>query len=130
MTHLREGCFRSGCGPAPLLQGATRARLGGDAARCSVLRRLATLNLRSPRAEGGLAGLRKRSGEESASRKSSSWESQTAGRTGNSGAATVAADVDIDLGPMEFLRIFPRPFEILFIPGRLRLGGAEEDPFS
>lgn len=52
--------------------------------------------------------MRKRSGEESASRKSSSWESQTAGRTGNSGAATVAADVDIDLGPMEFLKDFPQ----------------------
>lgn len=65
MTHLRERCFRSGCGPALLLQCATSARLGGDAARCSGLRRLATLGLRSPRAEGGLARLRKRSGEES-----------------------------------------------------------------
>lgn len=53
--------------------------------------------------------MRKRNGEESASRKSSSWESQTAGRTRNSGAATaaVAAEVDIDLGPVEFLKDFP-----------------------
>lgn len=121
MTHLQERCFRSSCGPAPLRQGATRARLGGDAARCSRLRRLATLGLRSPRAEGGLAKLRKRSGEESASRKSSSWESQTAGRTRNSGAATaaLAADVDIDLGPVEFLKDFPQTLWDLVHPRQI-----------
>lgn len=78
--------------------------------RCSVLcaPALCHAQFKKPRAEGGLARLRKRSGEESASRKSSSWESQTAGRTRNSGAATVAADVDIHLGPVEFLKDFPQ----------------------
>lgn len=90
--------------------GAPRARLGQRrfaALRCWAAAARLSPVIRSQRAEGGPARLRKINDEESVSRKSSRQESRAGGRTRTSCAAPAAV-----LWPAGVVRVFPRALGI------------------